>query len=77
MMSPSTPGNNDQVQLYLPFEQKSPRLLIDSEANRIAGTSRSQLEQYLMSQQLPTSGPIQQLRSSVRRGNARSQTEAI
>ena len=62
MMSPSTPGNNDQVQLYLPFEQKSPRLSNDSEANRIAGRSRGQLEQYLMSQQLPTSGPIQQLR---------------
>jgi hypothetical protein len=34
----------------------------DGEANRIAGMSRGQLEQYLRSRQLPTSGTIQQLR---------------
>jgi hypothetical protein len=34
----------------------------DGEANRIAGMSRGQLEQYLLSRQLPTSGTRQQLR---------------
>jgi hypothetical protein len=37
----------------------------DGKSNRIAGMTRGQLEQYLLSRQLPTSGTIQQLRERV------------